>query len=87
MAGLDDSIKLDVQLLKPPDLSTAMSVARALEQNQQLQKGQQSQTSLGSTVNLEKYAMSSVDSFNTKTSNQTPLVKRLNRAEMAERRA
>ncbi|KAH0644677.1 hypothetical protein KY284_032561 [Solanum tuberosum] len=87
MAGLDDSIKLDVQLLNPPDLSTAMSVARALEQKQQLQKGQQSQTSLGSTVNLARSTTNSVDSFNTKTSNQTPLVKRLTRAEMAERRA
>lgn len=69
MAGLDDSIKLDVQLLKPPNLSTAMSVARALEQKQQLQKGQQSQISLSRTVNLAKFATSSVDSFNTKTRN------------------
>ncbi|KAH0679125.1 hypothetical protein KY284_020210 [Solanum tuberosum] len=28
MAGLDDSIKLDVQLLKPPDLSTTISVRK-----------------------------------------------------------
>lgn len=38
MAGLDDSIKLDVQLLKPPDLSMTMSVARALEQKQNCRK-------------------------------------------------
>ncbi|KAK4737423.1 hypothetical protein R3W88_001120 [Solanum pinnatisectum] len=74
MAGLGDSIKIDV----------------ALEQKQQLQKRQQSQTNLGSTTNLVKYATSLVDSFtltNTQTSNQTPLLKRLTRAEMAEIRA
>ncbi|KAF3635230.1 putative early nodulin-like protein 1-like [Capsicum annuum] len=62
MAGLDDSIRMDVQLLKPPELSAAMCLARALEQKQQLQKvsnirkvaWQQPRTSLGSTVNSAK---------------------------------
>ncbi|KAH0716616.1 hypothetical protein KY290_012894 [Solanum tuberosum] len=98
IAGLDDSIKLDIQLLKPTDLSTAMSIARALEKKQQLQRvsntrkaaWQQSRTSHGSTVNSAKSntgLVGSSTSMNIQTSNQTPFFKQLTRVEMAERRA
>ena len=86
MAGLDDSIKLDVQLLKPPDLSTAMSIDRVLEQKQRLQRvsntrkaaWQQSRTSHGSTVNSVKFdtgLVGSSTSTHIQTSNQTPFFK------------
>ncbi|PHT31553.1 hypothetical protein CQW23_27890 [Capsicum baccatum] len=98
MARLDDSIRLDVRLLKPPDLSTTISVSSSLEQKHQLQKlsnfgkgtWQQSRTSFDSTTNSTKSGTSLVTSFtsaNIQTSNQTPIVKRLIHAEMGEKRA
>uniref|UniRef100_M1DKS7 Retrotransposon protein, unclassified n=1 Tax=Solanum tuberosum TaxID=4113 RepID=M1DKS7_SOLTU len=98
MGGLDDSIKLDAQLLKPPDLSIATSIARDLEQKQQLQRvsntrkaaWQQSRTSHDNTVNSAKSntgLIGSSTSTNIQTSNQTLFFKRLTRVEMAEKRA
>ncbi|KAH0765137.1 hypothetical protein KY285_001008 [Solanum tuberosum] len=58
MAGLDDSIKLDVQLLKQPDLPMALSIARDLEEKTTTAKSQYHSQRGMTTVSEESWQQS-----------------------------
>ncbi|WCJ37220.1 hypothetical protein M5689_018372 [Euphorbia peplus] len=101
-AGLIETLRVDVEMQDPPNLVTAMNLARAFERNMQLNRGgfsvgrslpsctasksganitnhvREQKSGVGSTSRPVSSMMSSV---------ATPSIKRLGRAEMAERRA
>ncbi|KAL8104131.1 hypothetical protein AgCh_028387 [Apium graveolens] len=99
-AGLNDGLRVDVEMQSPPNLVTAMNLARAFERKSQITNVISLQRSASSWTPSKTVAPTSVvptrrDSRPTggTTSltssgsiNKTPVIKRLSRAEMAEQR-
>lgn len=83
IAGFSDKLKIDAQLARPTTLEEAMSLARAYEQRLWLEKAPESRKVVprgSSTPTVGANPQSG-------TPVPTTFVKRLTRAEMAERRA
>uniref|UniRef100_A0A1S3X3P8 Reverse transcriptase domain-containing protein n=1 Tax=Nicotiana tabacum TaxID=4097 RepID=A0A1S3X3P8_TOBAC len=99
-AGLIDSIRLDVEMCSPPDLVHAMNIARAFEKKQKLVRATSSRretwqgtkgyfsTTTSSTIPTPKGSNAPGGITEPKlVSSSAPFIKKLSRAEMAERRA
>ncbi|XP_019265334.1 PREDICTED: uncharacterized protein LOC109242914 [Nicotiana attenuata] len=99
-AVLIDSIRLDVEMRSPPDLVHAMNIARAFEKKQKLVRATSSQsetwqgtkgyfsTTTSSTIPTPKGSNAPGGITEPKlVSSSAPFIKKLSRAEMAERRA
>ncbi|XP_065852143.1 uncharacterized protein [Euphorbia lathyris] len=99
-AGLIEILRVDVEMQNPPNLVTAMNLAKAFERKMQLNRGNFSvgcpvpswtalKPSTINTFNTQKPGMGNTSRPTTSmvSSASTPPIKRLGRAEMAERRA
>ncbi|XP_057992829.1 uncharacterized protein LOC131173948 isoform X1 [Hevea brasiliensis] len=94
-AGLFEVIRLDVEMQNPPNLGTAMNLARAFEKKQQLASVSNSQCNFWNNSRITAPAQSVTKPTGSGGNNApasrgesviAPFVKRLSRTEMADRR-
>ncbi|KAL1172100.1 hypothetical protein V6Z11_A05G326500 [Gossypium hirsutum] len=102
-AGLVEELRIDIEMQQPGNLGVAMNMARALERKQKVSSKMLSQTNLNWSASQNTGSNSIIPttkSFtkgggqttkpmgnNSKIGSSAPFIKRLTRAEMAERRA